>query len=99
MWVGWGVHGGGALCVAAVLGHAAPTSPSPPAPSQQNHTLNTHTACDQHIPTHRHTHIQTTHIRRVSALSLMSQAVHRLDKEAAGAMLDVCAQVCVCGGV
>lgn len=30
---------------------------------------------------------------RVSALSLMAQAVHRLDKEAAGSMLDVCTQV------
>lgn len=30
---------------------------------------------------------------RVSALSLMAQAVHRLDKEAAASMLDVCTQV------
>lgn len=32
-------------------------------------------------------------LSRVSALSLMAEAVHRLDKEAAGSMLDMCGQV------
>lgn len=35
----------------------------------------------------------TSLVVRTSALALMAQAAHRLDKEAAGAMLDVCSQV------
>ncbi|WIA09380.1 hypothetical protein OEZ85_008786 [Tetradesmus obliquus] len=35
----------------------------------------------------------TSLVVRTSALALMAQAAHRLDKEAAGAMLDVCSQI------
>lgn len=39
----------------------------------------------------------TSLVVRTSALALMAQAAHRLDKEAAAAMLDVCSQVGPCG--